>query len=176
MVYYRRSRVGGGTYFFTVNLKNRRSDTLTGNIDLLRESFYETKLRYPFHVVAIVILPDHLHAIWSLPDDDTTYSTRWQLLKSSFTRQLRKQGACISQNSKGEYNVWQRRFWEHTIRDETDLKRHIDYIHYNPVKHGYVDHVKNWPFSSFHRYVENEWLDINWGVTYRESSVKTFGE
>jgi putative transposase len=176
MVNFRRSKVAGGTYFFTVNLRNRRTTTLTDNIDLLRGSFHETKLRHPFHIDAIVILSDHLHAIWTLPDRDTNYSTRWQLLKSLFTRKLRKQGINISRNSKGEYNVWQRRFWEHTIRDEPDLKRHIDYIHYNPVKHGWVEHVKDWPFSSFHRYVANGWLDVSWGTTYRETTIQNFGE
>lgn len=176
MVYYRRSKVAGGTYFFTVNLRDRRSAILTNKIDLLRESFCETKLRYPFHIDAIVILPDHLHTIWSLPCDDTNYSTRWQLLKSLFTRKLNKQGVSLSRNTKGEYNIWQRRFWEHTLRDETDLKRHIDYTHFNPVKHGWVDHVKDWPYSSFHRYVENGWLDADWGTTYQESTVHKFGE
>jgi putative transposase len=122
MVNYRRSKFAGRTYFFTVNLIDRSSATLTDNVDLLRGSFYKTKLRCPFHIDANVILLDHLHTIWSLSDKDINYSTRWQFLKSLFTRKLKKQGINISRNTKGEYNVWQRRVWEQTIRVETDLE------------------------------------------------------
>jgi putative transposase len=133
-------------------------------------------LRHPFTIGDIVVLPDHLRAIWSLPDEDINYSVRWQLLKSLFTRKLRKSGVRLARNPKGEYNVWQKRFWEHAIRNEQDLHRHIDYIHYNPVKHGWVDHVKDWPYSSFHRYVENGLLERDWDVNYRDTTEQKFRE
>ena len=154
MVNYRRTRVTSGCYFFTVTLRNRQSTYLTSHVDLLRESFIDVREKYPFTIDAIVILPEHLHTIWTLPPNDDNYPTRWQLLKSLFTRKIVKSGINIRKNAKGEYNIWQRRYWEHVIRNETDMQRHIEYIHYNPVKHGLVKRVKDWPHSSFRRYVK----------------------
>jgi len=176
MVNYRRIRVASGCYFFTVNLRNRQSTYLTSHIDLLREAFIDTRRKYPFTIDAIVILPEHLHTIWTLPPSDENYSTRWQLLKGLFTRKLGKAGLNTRSNAKGEYNIWQRRYWEHVLRDATDIQRHIDYIHYNPVKHGLVEGVKDWPHSSFHRYVKAGLLDQDWGDIFKENNEFRYGE
>ena len=176
MVNYRRSQTTGATYFFTVNLKNRKEKYLTNHVEQLRESFRAVKLQYPFIVDAIVILPDHLHTIWTLPSEDANYPARWKAVKSRFTRLLIKEGLSLNKNKKGEYNLWQRRYWEHQIRDDLDLQRHVEYIHYNPVKHGHVKQVKEWPFSSFHRFVEQEYLDDNWGEIVGEFAQVGFGE
>ena len=152
MTSYRRNFVAGGTFFFTVNLAERRLRLLTEHIDRLRAAFRATRARHPFTIDAVVVLPDHLHAVWTLPDGDADFATRWRLLKSSFSRTLpRGERRSDSRVRKGERGIWQRRYWEHTIRDETDLARHIDYIHNNPVKHGHVTRVEDWPYSSFHR-------------------------
>jgi putative transposase len=176
MVNYRRVKVASGSYFFTITLQNRQSSYLIDNVDFLREVFKEVKSQYPIYIRAIVILPEHLHTIWTLPPKDTNYSTRWQLLKSLFTRKLVKNGVNLIKNAKGEYNLWQRRYWEHAIRDETDMQRHIDYIHYNPVKHGMVNNVKDWPYSSFHRYVEMGVLEPDWGANFNEGVWQGYGE
>ena len=163
MVNYRRSQEKGGTYFFTVNLKNRKENYLTCYIEQLRESFRIVKQQYPFDIVASVILPDHLHMIWTLPENDSDYSKRWKAIKSKFTKLLIKEGVALNKNEKGEYDLWQRRFWEHQVRDNLDLKCHVDYIHYNPVKHGYVQQVIDWSYSSFHSYVDKNYIKIDWG-------------
>ena len=162
MVHYRRNRVAGGSYFFTVTLHDRQSCVLTEHIDLLRTAVHATQCARPFVIDAIVILPEHLHTIWTLPPGDTDYSGRWRAIKSHFTRTLRKAGQPVSRHTNGEYALWQRRFWEHTLRDERDRQQHVDYIHYNPVKHGYVPAVADWPYSSFHRYVKQGLLPENW--------------
>ncbi|WP_250459766.1 REP-associated tyrosine transposase [Microbulbifer litoralis] len=163
MVTYRRNRLPGGTYFFTVTLRNRDATTLTDHIDALRQAFRSTRNKYPFTLDAVVILPDHLHTIWTLPLKDDDYPTRWRSLKSLFVRALKKRGIPLSRDAKGEYALWQRRYWEHTIRDSEDLSRHMDYIHYNPVKHGLVKRARDWPHSSFHRWVESGVYDLDWG-------------
>lgn len=162
MVLYRRNRVAGGTYFFTVTLRDRSSDMLVRHVDLLREAFRSVHDARPFTVEAIVILPEHLHALWTLPEGDSDYSGRWRAIKSHFTRQLRATGVPLLRDIRGEYQLWQRRFWEHTIRDERDHRHHVDYIHYNPVKHGLVTQVADWPHSSFHRYVRQGLLSSDW--------------
>jgi len=151
---YRRNFVSGGSYFFTVNLAERRLRLLVDRVDLLREAFRYVRRRHPFEIEAIVVLPDHLHAIWTLPENDSDYALRWRLIKSAFSRSLPK-GERISPSraGKSERGVWQRRYWEHTLRDEDDFARHTDYIHYNPVKHGYVRRVRDWRHSSFRRMV-----------------------
>lgn len=116
----------------------------------------------PFQIGAIVVLPDHLHSVWTLPQGDANYPHRWRLIKGRFARALVESGAPIILNSKGEYDLWQRRFWEHTVRDERDFHAHVDYIHYNPVKHGLVGRVCDWPYSSFHRFVRLGWLSEDW--------------
>ncbi|WP_375209475.1 REP-associated tyrosine transposase [Hyphomonas jannaschiana] len=146
---YRRLFVPGGTYFFTLNLRDRRSDLLVRHVDLLRESWREVSRARPFETLAAVILPDHMHMVVSLPESDADYPARLRLLKSGFTRRLPEDAK--SEGRKGERNVWQRRYWEHAIRDEADLEAHVNYVHYNPVKHGHVAEMDDWPYSTWHR-------------------------
>ena len=173
---YRRARIEGGTFFFTVVLADRSGDLLVRHVDLLRSAYTFVQQRYPFETVAICVLPDHVHAIWTLPIADTDYSKRWSLIKSRVSRGLpsaaSRSASKIARRDKG---IWQRRYWEHVIRDDADLERHIDYIHFNPVKHGHVARVCDWPHSSFHRYVANGTLPMDWGGDFR-SSDGSFGE
>jgi putative transposase len=163
MTAYRRNPVAGGTYFFTLNLADRRLPLLTDNIGLLRAAFRYTRRRHPFTIEAIVILPDHLHALWTLPAGDSDFATRWRLIKTVFSRGLRPtKRVSASRSRKGERGIWQRRFWEHTIRDSDDVARHIDYIYFNPVKHSYVERVQDWPFSSFHRMARLDCYPPEW--------------
>ena len=162
MGFYRRNFIPGGTYFFTVALTDRKRDWLVRHINLLRLAFRRAKRERPFTIDAIVVLPEHLHCVWTLPPGDADYSHRWRLIKARFSKDPLLAGAPIHQSAKGEYNVWQRRFWEHTVRDEADLLAHVDYIHYNPVKHGLVTRVSDWPYSSFHRFVRMVWLSADW--------------
>jgi putative transposase len=163
MTDYRRYRLNGGTYFFTVNLADRNRALLTEHIDTLRESFRVVKEAHPFEIDAIVIMPEHLHTIWTLPDGDHDFSQRWRQIKSAFSREIAKEEAISkSRLRKQERGIWQRRFWEHAIRDDEDFKRHVDYIHFNPVKHGYVQKVSDWPHSSFHQYVRLGILPEDW--------------
>ena len=143
---YRRFRRAGGTYFFTV-VANRRAPILCLEESrlVLRRAIDKTRIRYPFVVVAWVLLPDHLHCIWELPPQSADFSTRWRLIKTQFTRRLSK---------RHPRPLWQPRFWEHCIRDQGDLNRHIDYIHFNPVKHGLVQEAEEWKYSTYHRFVE----------------------
>jgi putative transposase len=161
---YRRARTAGGTFFFTVNLAERDKTLLIDNIGFLRLSVKQTKTKHPFIIDGIVILPDHLHTIWTLPPNDSDFSTRWRLIKSGFSRALPKTERINSaREKKSERGIWQRRFWEHQIRDETDFIRHMDYLNYNPVKHGYVNSVKDWPYSSFHLDVKKGLYARDWG-------------
>ena len=163
MVRYRRNFIPGGTFFFTVTLRDRRSSALVDHIDLLREAFRATKSAHPFIVDAIVVLPEHLHAIWTLPSSDADFSGRWRKIKGAFTRKVLDAGAKISRDQRGEYDLWQRRFWEHTIRDDADFQRCTDYIHYNPVKHGLVTSPADWRLSSLHRCIRGGVLPLDWG-------------
>jgi putative transposase len=163
MVAYRRNFVPGGTFFFTVVLADRRSSLLVDYVDSLRTAFRVTRKERPFSIDSIVVLPDHLHAILTLPSDDSDFSGRWRSIKSLFTRQAVARGFSGPRNAKGGYRLWQRRFWEPTIRHEADFERHADYIHYNPVKHGLVSQVIDWRYSSFHRYVRQGVLPADWG-------------
>jgi putative transposase len=144
-------------------LAARRSSLLTEHIGRLREVYVRVQREHPFETVAICVLPDHLHAVWTLPTDDADFSLRWSLIKAGFSRGL---AASIRRSAskvvKREKDIWQRRFWEHQIRDELDLQRHVDYIHFNPVKHGHVVQVADWPYSSFHRYVERGIYPPDW--------------
>ncbi len=160
---YRRSKVEGGTFFFTVTLADRTGDLLVRHIDGLRRAYKFTADHHPFETIAICILPDHLHAIWSLPAADLNFPLRWSLIKSKFSRGLGPGLRSQSQIEKREKGIWQRRYWEHAICNDDDLTRHIDYIHYNPVKHGHVAQVQDWPHSSFHRYVAQRLLPADWG-------------
>jgi putative transposase len=173
---YRRAKFEGGWFFFTVTLADRSSDLLVRNVERLRRMYKTAQERRPFETIAIVILPDHLHAIWALPPDDADFSLRWSLIKSGFSRGLVADAPrSASKLIKRERGLWQRRFWEHAIRDDADLARHVDYIHYNPVKHGLVGRVRDWPYSSFHRYVEQDHLPSDWGGDLAEIKGE-FGE
>jgi putative transposase len=161
---YKRVKIEGGCYFFTLTLANRQgNDLLIRHVDELREAFRLTQRDHPFKMDAVVIMPDHLHCLWQLPPGDDDFSTRWYLIKSRFSRSI-KPGEFISKSrlGKGERGLWQRRYWEHLIRDENDYYRHADYIHYNPVKHGYVQAVKDWQYSSFHRWVARGLYPLDW--------------
>ena len=162
MVHYRRNRIAGGSFFFTVTLHDRQSRILTDHIDLLRIAFHETQGCRPFAIDAIVILPEHLHTVWTLLAGDADYSGRWRAIKSRFTRALRKAGKQVPRHANGEYAVWQRRFWEHLIRNEADFRAHMDYVHINPVKHGLVPRVRDWQYSTFHRLVRQGIYPRDW--------------
>jgi putative transposase len=175
MVRYRRNFVPGGTFFFTATLVDRRASVLTDHIVSLRDAFRATRRAHPFSIDAIVVLPDHLHVVMTLPETDANFSLRWQQIKRRFTEAVTKAGASVVRHRNGEHALWQRRFWEHTVRDERDFERHADYIHFNPVKHGLVSQVSEWPFSSFHRYVRNGLLPEDWAGD-AEGTTDEFGE
>jgi putative transposase len=165
MTDYRRAYVPGATWFFTVNLAERKHNRLLlDNIDALRAAFRVTQQRHPFQMEAVVILPDHLHSIWTLPAGDSDFSVRWNLLKGHFSRSIdageRRSESRIKRRERG---IWQRRFWEHLVRDQQDFNNHVDYIHWNPVKHGHVERVCDWPHSSFHRFVKQGIYSNDWG-------------
>ena len=176
MVQYRRNRVAGGTYFFTVTLRDRTARCLVERIDDLKLSIQTVKRERPFRIDAMVVLPEHLHTVWSLPPDDDDYAGRWRLIKGRFSRALVKAGVGLRRNDKGEYDLWQRRYWEHTIRDEADLQRCVDYLYYNPVKHGWVKQVHQWPHSTFHRDVAKGIYPQNWAGSDKEEDDKGYGE
>ncbi|WP_435946499.1 REP-associated tyrosine transposase [Dryocola sp. BD586] len=155
---YRRSYVPGGTWFFTVNLFHRHSDLLTRHLAELRQAIQKVKLRSPFRINAWVVLPDHMHCIWTLPAGDSDYSARWREIKKSFTKSLHYAAR----------PVWQKRFWEHCIRDEQDYAAHMNYLYINPLKHGLVDKVSDWPFSSFHRDVKRGIYPADWAGVSEE--------
>jgi putative transposase len=166
---YRRWRIPGGSFFFTVVTAGRRPILTTelGRASL-REALAEIQAERPFEIFAIVLLPDHLHAIWTLPPGDDDFSSRWGAAKASFTKKYLASGGVEapisdSRRKKRERGVWQRRFWEHFVRHEDDLKRCLDYLHYNPVKHGLVERVRDWPWSSFQRFVKLGEYPENWG-------------
>ncbi|WP_315721720.1 MULTISPECIES: REP-associated tyrosine transposase [unclassified Bradyrhizobium] len=160
---YRRAFVPGGCWFFTVNLLDRRLRLLIEHIDILRSAVATTRERYPFEIDAFVVMPDHLHAVWTLPPDDADFSTRWRLIKTRFARQLpRTERLSQVRLANGERGIWQRRFWEHLIRDEGDYARHVEYCYINPVKHGLVSSVVEWPHSSFHRDVRAGLFPSDW--------------
>jgi putative transposase len=170
MTSYRRSRIEGGTYFFT-QVTHQRQPCLCTDVarPLLRAAFLKVREKYPFAIDAIVLLPDHIHCIWTLPPNDSDYATRWRLIKSDVTKQeasvLKLQAnRSESRQNRRESNLWQRRFWEHWIRDDDDFARHCDYIHYNPVKHGLCQQVMDWKYSSFHRYVAQGIYSVDWGI------------
>lgn len=169
---FRRYFVPGGTYFFTLVaagraplFRNEQARTLLGH--KMREIQEES----PFEPVAIVLLPDHLHTIWTLPRGDADYANRWKAIKAKFTSEWLKSGGSEQRVTRGyrrqrRRGVWQPRFMEHTIRDEVDLANHVDYIHYNPVKHRHARCPKDWPWSSFHRYVQSGDYPENWGCSH----------
>ena len=149
---YRRVFIPGGTWFFTVNLLERHTALLTKNITQLRHAIFWTKRRMPFCIEAMVILPDHLHAVITLPPGDTNFPLRLRHIKSRFSKSLPKtEWLSGVRKKRGERGIWQRRFWEHHIRDERDFRNHVAYCYYNPVKHGLVQNIRDWPHSTIHR-------------------------
>lgn len=176
MTSYRRSNIAGATYFFTVNLAVRSQSLLTENMTALRAAIRSVKERHPFTTDAFVVLPNHLHAIWTLPDGDNNFALRWRQFKSLFSRHFPPiESRSTSRFSKNERGIWQRRYWEHLIRDDADFARHVDYIHINPLKHGLVTRIADWPYSSFHQYVKQGTLPANWAGG-PESDEYQFGE
>ncbi|MEC5206017.1 putative transposase [Vogesella perlucida] len=165
MADYRRFRQAGGYYFFTLTLADRGSCLLVDEISRLRQAYRTVAIRRPFETLAICVLPDHLHAVWRLPEGDSDFSTRWAQIKALFSRGLAARERSDSKVRHREKGIWQRRFWEHCIRDADDLQRHIDYVHINPVKHGLVARVMEWPHSSFHRYVQHGELPADWATS-----------
>ncbi|GAA5004489.1 transposase [Pseudoluteimonas lycopersici] len=172
MTQYRRSLTPGSTYFFTVNLSNRRSKLLTSHVEVLRKAFAAVMAAHPFVIDAMVVMPDHLHAVWTMPPDDADYALRWRLIKTRFSRAMpRTERRSVSRMAKGERGIWQRRYWEHEIRDAIDMQRHVDYIHINPVKHGYVARAADWPHSSIHRFIERGDLPCDWACDCEEITM-----
>jgi len=161
---YLRDRTPGGCYFFTVVLADRQRRTLVEHIDVLRYAIRHTLAEHSAHIDAIVVLPDHLHCLWQLPPGDDDYPLRWRLIKARFSQGVPDDVTpTASRVRRGERGVWQRRYWEHRIRDGADHARHLDYIHYNPVKHGHAAMAKDWPYSSFRRWVARGVYPEEWG-------------
>jgi putative transposase len=166
---YRRSKINGGTWFFTlVTYKRRRILVEQQARRLLRTVIEEVRDLHPFTIDGWVLLPDHLHCVWTLPNGDHDYSKRWGLIKARFTKGAkglfhRDEWLTDSKRKHREGTLWQRRFWEHEIRDEDDFSRHLDYLYYNPVKHGLVRTVAEWPYSTFHRDVKKGFYPQDWG-------------
>jgi len=176
---YRRDRTFGATYFFTVNT-HRRQPLLTTDpfYQALKSSIKEVKTKYPFKIEAFVLLPDHLHCIWKMPENDADYNMRWSLIKRKVSQRCREylhDQKSDSMKKRQEIGLWQRRFWEHRIRDDEDFETHVNYIHYNPVKHGYVKYVIDWPYSSFHMFVKQGVLSCDWASSV-EFNGDVFGE
>jgi putative transposase len=158
---YRRNRVPGGTYFFTVN----RSHLLVTEIDALRDAVRQVRARAPLRIDAWVVLPDHMHCLWILPQGDADLPGRWRAIKIAFTKSLPTgEPRSPVMASRGERGIWQRRYWEHTIHDDRDFATHMDYTHFNPVKHGLVEHPADWPHSSFHQCVASGLYPEGWRV------------
>ncbi|MFZ2159875.1 MAG: transposase [Bradyrhizobium sp.] len=176
MPQYIRAKFKGSVFFFTVVLAQRPSTLLIEEIGRLRQTYRTVQAGRPFETVAVCVLPDHVHSIWALPEGDSDFSTRWSLIKSGFSRGLDTAPVrSESKVAKREKGIWQRRYWEHAIRDDADLERHVDYIHFNPVKHGYVTRVADWPHSNFHRYVDRGLLAADWGGDMKDIQG-SFGE
>ena len=157
---YRRTFQPGGSFFFTVVTAHRRPIFASADaVALLREAFRVVRKARPFDIDAIVVLPDHLHCIWTLPDGDADFMTRWRLIKTWFSKH------------SAFKNIWQHRYWEHLLRDERDFEHHVDYIHFNPVRHGLANRVVEWPYSSFHQYVARGMYPVDWGGAFSESAA-----
>jgi putative transposase len=179
---YRRANITGGTYFFTVVTFRRQTFLCDQPVrDVLRHAIRETRAILPFTIDGWVLLPDHLHCIWTLPPGDAAFGKRWAIIKRAVIKACgpllyREDWMNDSKRRRNESTVWQRRFWEHAIRDEDDFMRHLDYLHYNPVKHGLVQRVKQWPFSTFHRHVDAGIYPANWGTMVEASPEGEYGE
>jgi putative transposase len=164
---YRRAFIPGGSFFFTVVTERRRPLLASAEaVEVLRTAIRSVRTARPFEVKAMVVLPDHLHCIWTLPPGDGDFATRWRLVKTRFTKHCDpglRPAPDPARTAKGEQALWQQRYWEHALRDENDFARHVEYIHYNPVKHGLVTAPISWPYSSFHRFVEGGICSADWG-------------
>jgi putative transposase len=160
---YRRLRMQGVPLFFTVALRRRDTDLLVRRVEQLRAAVRQVRARRPFRIDAWVVLPEHMHCVWSLPAGDTDYPGRWYDIKATFSKHIGKDEDVVRVGLRpGERGIWQRRYWEHNIRDDADFARHIDYVHRNPVKHGLVERVRDWPYSTFHRYVDAGLYPLDW--------------
>ena len=167
---YRRARVAGGCYFFTV-VTFRRCKLFADEyaVSVLRDAFRVVMVRRPFVMNAAVVLPDHMHCIWTLPENDADFAGRWRLIKTSVTKKLSDYAATrLIRPTQSPRSVWQHRYWEHLIRDDDDYRAHIDYVHYNPVKHGHVRRPLDWRYSSIHRYVADGSLPTDWGAAFMD--------
>ena len=164
MSHYRRAWQPGGTWFFTVNLADCHHPLLTRHIATLRQAVKQVQHRHPFIIHGWVVLPEHLHCVLELPAVDGDFAVRWRLIKGHFSRSI-PPGEYInpSRKRRGERGIWQRRYWEHRIRDARDYRTHMDYLHFNPVKHGLVTQVRDWPYSTFHRLVAMGIYAEDWG-------------
>ena len=172
---YRRLKAPAATYFFTVVLADRRQALLIDNIDLLRAAVVRTRRDLPFDIAACVILPEHLHCIWTLPPNDADFSERWRLVKARFSQSIDGlEPVSASRARRRERGIWQRGFWDHVIRDDDDLTAHLNYVHYNPVKHGYVKRAADWTYSTFHRYVREGLYPVDWASSAEDRG--SFGE
>ncbi len=173
---YRRAWHPGGTYFFTVNLLQRKgNDLLIRNIELLRNCVRTVRQRHPFEIHGWVVLPDHMHFVLELPVGERDFATPIRLIKQSFSKVLpANEILSTSREKRGERGIWQRRFWEHLIRDDADFRAHMDYVHINPLKHGLVARVQDWPYSTFHHLVQQGVYPQDWaggfeqGLRYEE--------
>lgn len=168
MATFRRSLTPGGAYFFTVNTHRRQRLLTDPQIYVaLKRAIRRVKRSRPFDIEAFVLLPDHIHCIWRLPAGDMNYAMRWSLIKRQVGQAVRDrlaEGVTASRAKRRELGLWQRRFWEHRIKDDDDFMRHVAYIRFNPVKHGYVQRVKDWPYSSFHAHVRQGLCSIDWAA------------
>ncbi|CAN5490222.1 transposase [soil metagenome] len=173
---YRRAWHPGGTYFFTVNLLQRSdNDLLIRHIDLLREAIRIVRQAHPFAIHGWVVLPEHMHCVIELPPNDDNFALRWRLIKARFSKSIpNREWRSETRVRRGERGIWQRRYWEHLIRDEKDFAAHMDYVHVNPVKHGLVKRVAEWPHSTFHRLVEEGVYPLDWAGNIDET--KAYGE
>ena len=182
MSYYRRAYTDGGTRFFTVVSCKRNPILCDDPIRAaLRKAIKEVQSKYPFTIDAWVLLPDHLHCIWTLPEADSDYAKRWAIIKRRVSIDCgdiynQKKWLRKSSESRRESTIWQRRYWEHQIRDQADFNNHMDYIHYNPVKHGLCDRPDLWPFSTLHRYIKQGLYPSSWTVAGDCFADGEFGE
>ena len=177
---YRRAKIPGATYFFTLNAADRQGRILVDHVKELGQSLRRVQARHPFKLDAIVVLPEHLHMLMTLPREDADFAARIMLIKQAFSRQIPAAGEQCNRSRirRGERGVWQRRYWEHLIRDDEDFVRHTDYIHFNPVKHGWVTHAADWPHSSIHRFIRRGLVDASWatvGAADQERSASDCG-
>ncbi|WP_323373186.1 REP-associated tyrosine transposase [Marinicella gelatinilytica] len=174
---YRRANITGACYFFTINLADRRSYLLVMKFDVLRDVINQVKHKHPFKLDAKVIMPEHFHIMMTLPENDNDYPKRIMLIKSGFSKKIPKtERINPSRLRKRERGIWQRRYWEHLIRDEDDYQKHVDYIHYNPVKHGHAQKPSDWAYSTIHKYIDLGIYDKNWGNDNRIHEHQNFGE